>query len=136
MGSYNKCYRMRGLDSIIRFPIFRKSAFRYEKTADECQIMKYIDQHTTIPIPKLMASKLEGCDFDIGPYMVTEFVDGSRLSDFLKASSDAAAAITLQPDIDTALLSKVYRNIIPIILELSKSRFSHIGAVGKTESGE
>lgn len=34
LGSYNCCYRLKGMHAVIRFPILCKSAFRYEKTTD------------------------------------------------------------------------------------------------------
>lgn len=131
MGSFNCCYRLKGLHSIIRFPILSKSAFRYEKTNDECLTMTYISRYTSIPVAKLLAA--ESCD--LGPYMVLSFVDGTRLSDCLKAPSNPEAPITLQPDIDHALLSHAYRNMATVLIELSRCRFARIGAVGQDTSG-
>lgn len=131
LGSFNCCYRLKGLHSIIRFPILCKSAFRYEKTTDECLTISYISRYTSIPVPKLLAA--ESCE--LGPYMVLSFVDGTRLSDFLKAPSDANAPILLQPDIDTAFLLRAYRNMASVLIELSRCRFARIGAVGQDASG-
>ncbi|RMD39362.1 hypothetical protein DV735_g5755, partial [Chaetothyriales sp. CBS 134920] len=131
LGSFNCCYRLKGLHSIIRFPILGKSAFRYEKTTDECLAMTYISRHTSIPIPKLLAA--ESCDF--GPYMVLSLVDGTRLSDCLKAPSNPEDAILLRPDIDPALLSRAYRSMATVLLELSRCQFASIGAVGQDSSG-
>lgn len=131
LGSFNCCYRLKGLHSIIRFPIFSKSAFRYEKTNDECMIMTYVSRCTSIPVPKLLAA--ESCD--LGPYMVLSFVDGTRLSDHLKANSDPGEPIMLQQDINTATLAQAYRNMARVLVELSRCQFSRIGAVGQDESG-
>lgn len=51
VGSFNCCYRLKGVHCIARFPILCKSAFRYEKPVDECAIMAYISRHTPVPIP-------------------------------------------------------------------------------------
>ncbi|KAJ9296158.1 hypothetical protein DTO271G3_5299 [Paecilomyces variotii] len=131
LGSFNCCYRLKGLHSIIRFPIFSKSVFRYEKTNDECMIMTYISQFTSIPIPKLLAAGSS----ELGPYMVLSFVDGTRLSDHLKAPPDPEAPIMLQPNIDIATLASAYRNMARILIQLSRCEFSRIGAIGKDESG-
>ncbi|RMZ81817.1 hypothetical protein DV738_g2000, partial [Chaetothyriales sp. CBS 135597] len=133
LGSYNCCYRLKGLHSILRFPILCKSAFRYEKTTDECMVMAYISRHTAIPTPKLLAA--ESCEF--GPYTVLSFVDGTRLSDCLKAAaaSNPDTPTVLRPDIDTALLSRAYSKMATILLELSRCQFDRIGAVGQDASG-
>ncbi|KAG9255097.1 uncharacterized protein F5Z01DRAFT_681155 [Emericellopsis atlantica] len=131
MGSFNCCYRLKGFHSILRLPILSKSAFRYEKSRDECLLMAYLARHTSIPLPKLLAAGT--CD--MGPYMVLSFVDGARLSDFLKDPSTEDAPITLQPNIDDALLYRAYRNMASLMLQLSKCRFSHIGALGQDELG-
>ncbi|RFU32980.1 hypothetical protein B7463_g3313, partial [Scytalidium lignicola] len=107
LGSFNCCYRLKGLHAIVRFPILSKSTFRHEKTNDECMIMTYISQYTSIPVPKLLAAE----SYDLGPYMVLSFVDATRLSDHLKAQSDPLAPIILQPDIDTTILARAYRNM-------------------------
>lgn len=94
--------------------------------------MTYISRHTSIPIPKLIMA--ESCD--LGPYLVLSFEEGTLLSEFLKGSSEPTAPMVLHPDIDTAILSKAYRNMAKVLIELSKCKFSHIGAVGKDESGK
>ncbi|TQB70837.1 hypothetical protein MPDQ_008003 [Monascus purpureus] len=69
----------------------------------------------------------ESCD--LGPYLVLSFEEGTLLSEFLKGSSEPTAPMVLHPDIDTAILSKAYRNMAKVLIELSKCKFSHIGAV-------
>ena len=136
LGSYNCCYWLKGLDSLVRFPLLCKSAFRYEKSADECQIMKYVSHFTSIPIPEL----LDSGSCDLGPYMVMSLVDGEQLSDLLMAPQEAEiqdqGPIVLRPDIDTALLFKAYRSMASVIIKLSKCRFSSIGAIGQDTSGD
>ncbi|KAL1877813.1 hypothetical protein Plec18167_004782 [Paecilomyces lecythidis] len=131
LGSFNCCYRLKELHSIIRFPIFCKSVFRYEKTNDECMVMAYISRHTSIPIPKVLAAESS----ELGPYMVLSFVDGTRLSDHLKAQSDPGEPIMLQPDINFATLASVYRSMARVLIELSGCEFSRIGAIGQDDSG-
>lgn len=131
LGSFNCCYRLKGLHSIIRFPIFGKSAFRYEKTNDECMIMKYVSRHTSIAIPELLRVESR----ELGPYMVLSFVDGTRLSDHLKVPSATGSSIVLQPDINKELLARAYRNMATVLIELSGCKFARIGAVGQDELG-
>ncbi|KAJ9213427.1 hypothetical protein DTO166G4_4870 [Paecilomyces variotii] len=131
-GSFNCCYRLKGLQSIIRFPILGKSVFRYEKTNDEYIVMSYLARHTSIPVPQILTV---GSSSQIGPYMVLSFVDGTRLSDHLKRSSDARIPIHLQPDIDCTFLVFVYRKMARVLIELSRCQFSRIGAIRQDRSG-
>lgn len=131
IGSFNCCYRVQGFDSIVRFPILCQSAFRFEKTIDECEIMEYISRNTSISIPKLAGS---ACS-DEGPYMVMSFVDGTQLSKFLQAPSDNNAPIVLNPNIDLKILATAYRNMARVLIGLSRCKFTQIGAVGRDESG-
>ena len=48
MGAFNIVYKVEKFGGIYRFPIFGKSAFRYEKTNDECMIMQYLSRFTAI----------------------------------------------------------------------------------------
>lgn len=130
-GSFNCCYRLKRLHSILRFLTFGKTAFRYEKTNDECMIMTYISRHTSIPVPKLLVVE----SFDLGPYMVLTFVDGTRLSDHLKEVAVPEAPIALQPDIDIALLTRAYRNMAALLIEISGCKFTPNGAVSQDEAG-
>ena len=129
LGSFNCCYSVKALHSIYRFPILSKSAFRYEKTNDECMIMTYISRNTSILIPKLIAAK--SCD--LGPYLIMSFVDGSCLSDHLRASSAENAPLVLNPSIDITFLATAYRNMAKVLIELSGCRFTHIGGVARDD---
>lgn len=131
LGSFNCCYRLKGLHSVVRFPIFGKSVFRYEKTNDECVVMAYVSRYTSIPVPKLLMAK--SCD--MGPYMVMSYVGGTRLSDHLKAQAGPGVPIVLEPDINTTILAQAYRNMAKVLIELSRCELPRIGAVAHDELG-
>ncbi|RMZ82603.1 hypothetical protein DV738_g1553, partial [Chaetothyriales sp. CBS 135597] len=130
-GAFNIVYKVRRFRAIYRFPIFGQSAFRLEKTNDECMIMQYLSRHTTIPVPRLIA--VRNCE--VGPYLVMACVDGKDLSGYLegKRRIDERGA-ALNPNINLTTLAQAYRGMARILIELSKCRFTHIGAVGRDES--
>ncbi|KKY24151.1 putative phosphotransferase enzyme family protein [Phaeomoniella chlamydospora] len=132
-GAFNCCYKVRvkDFDVLFRFPILGKSAFRYEKTNDEAAIMAYISQHTTIPTPKVIRVTASA----MGPYIVMEFVEGTLLLTHLEAPSlDRTAPPVLNPNISIPVITKSYRHMAHILIELSKCRFTQIGGVIRDES--
>ncbi|KKY24995.1 putative phosphotransferase enzyme family protein [Phaeomoniella chlamydospora] len=134
VGSFNRCYKVDTEQSptIFRFPIIGKSAFRYEKTNDECAVLAYISHHTSIPVPHVIKSDC----FDLGPFIVMPFIEGMTLSKYLQAPSNPGETIVLNPSIDIAILSKGYRTMARIILELSQCRFPRIGGLRRDASKE
>ena len=130
-GSFNYCYIVTtGVGRVLfRFPILGRSAFRYEKTNDECAIMGYLFQHTSIPVPKVIRASAT----DIGPFLVLPFIEGKQLSSFLRSSPDLTVPAVLKPDISTSVLSKAYRDMADILIELSTRRFGKIGGVIRDE---
>lgn len=133
-GAFNRCYEVKvkgKFTTLFRFPILGKVAFRKEKVMDEVSIMKYVANHTSIPIPKL----LRVSDSSWGPCIVMEFIEGELLSDSLKAPRDPAKLEILDPNINTQTLEKAYRSMAKILIELSKCQFTHIGGVTRDQSG-
>lgn len=127
-GSFNRCYRVKfkqGPDVLVRFPALGRSMFRREKLEDEAAVMEYLRCKTSIPIPHVLGIGMSA----VGPYMVTQFVEGKLLSDYLRASQDPKLPATLNFDLDMGILRKAYRAMANILLELSKCQFSEIGGL-------
>ncbi|KAK2812931.1 hypothetical protein FQN50_000952 [Emmonsiellopsis sp. PD_5] len=134
-GSFNRCYRVKfrkGSDVVVRFPALGRSMFRREKLEDEIAVMAYIASHTSIPVPRVLASGTSV----VGPYMIMDFVEGTPLSDYLRASQDPNVPSALNLDLDTDTLRRAYCAMAEILLELSKCRFSAIGGIACQDSGE
>ena len=133
-GAFNCCYRVKvhgRPDVVFRFPIIGKSAFRYEKTNDEAAIMAYLSQYTSIPTPRVI--RVTACD--MGPLIVTEFVEGTLLSTHLEAhSADTMGPSVLKLDVSLPVLKKAYRDMARILISLSKCQFAQIGGVIRDES--
>jgi hypothetical protein len=139
-GSFNFClqimYNDGTPDAIIRFPGPGHTTFRDEKIWNEVQVTKFLQQNTTIPIPRLIAwGPTKDSPHDFGPFMISEFVKGVHLSDVLRDPADAKR-LHLNPQIDRELLDGVYFQIADIMLQLYRFNFDHIGAISQTSPTE
>ena len=132
-GSFNICIHIKfkdtGPDAIIRFPKAGVTAFRDEKVEKEVQVMKFLSQNTTIPLPRLISWGLTvESPQELGPFIIMDYVEGTHLSDILKKPtlSNREKEI-LNPDIDDTTLDIIYRQIADIMLQFYEIDFSHIG---------
>lgn len=133
-GSFNHCYRVKfeeGPDAIVRFPAMGRVSFRREKVENEASVMRFIAQHTSIPIPQVLGSGT--CA--VGPYLVMEFVEGKLLSEYLTIPAAGTDVDILDPKINDQILKKAYSQMAQILLELSKCQFSNIGSITQDEHG-
>lgn len=136
-GSFNFSIRVRfsdeGPDAIIRFPKPGHTAFRDEKVANEVQFMKYLGQTTIIPFPRVIDWGLTAeSPHQLGPFIIMDYVDGTRLSTFLKQPTENNEGdVILDSNIDDTKLDKVYGQIAKFILQLSHLDFPLIGAVSE-----
>ncbi|KAJ5741078.1 phosphotransferase enzyme family protein [Penicillium malachiteum] len=131
-GAFNVCYQVslaNGSCVVVRFTALGRVIARREKVDDEVAILKFLGQHTRIPVPKTFG---HGKSM-VGPYIVMSFIEGNSLSGYLRASSQEID--TLSPSISMSFLRKAYSGMAEVILELSKPEFSFIGAIRESESG-
>lgn len=137
-GSFNFSFRVSfsdGQDVIIRFPKPGHTTFREEKVTNEVRVMEYLRQNTTIPIPRVHSWGLtKESPHQFGPFIIMDFVQGTLLSTILKQAD--RPDMVLDPNIDNALLDKVYHQIAGYILQLSQLAFSQIGAISKDHSSD
>ncbi|KAL8939465.1 MAG: hypothetical protein Q9211_002734 [Gyalolechia sp. 1 TL-2023] len=124
-----------GPDAIIRFPKpgHTATALRDEKVANEVQFMKYLSQNTTIPLPRVIDWGLtEESPQLLGPFIIMDYVDGTRLSTLLKqpTENDQEDAL-LNPAIDDTKLDVVYDQIADYMLQLSELDFNSIGSISE-----
>ncbi|KAL6855532.1 hypothetical protein ACO1O0_006681 [Amphichorda felina] len=113
-----------GSKVFVRFPILGRSRFRREKNNDELMVMQWVSRRTSIPVPKPLGTGL----WSLGPYIVESFIEGTLLSTYLRDPS--VRSPNLRPDVTTEELEKAYRPMAKVVLELSKSEFPLIGALG------
>jgi len=133
-GSFNFSFRISfsdGPDAIIRFPKPGQTAFRDEKVVNEVQIMEYLSQNTTIPIPHVHSWGLTTeSPQQFGPFIIMDYIDGTLLSTVLKQPHESDQEdVVLNPNIDNTTLDKIYHQIADYMLQLSQLTFTHIGAI-------
>ncbi|KAF3346432.1 Methylene-fatty-acyl-phospholipid synthase [Verticillium dahliae VDG2] len=138
-GSFNFSFRFKfsdgGPDAIIRFPKPGRTAatLRDEKVANEVQVMEYLRQHTTIPIPHIHNGGFTAeSPQHFGPYIIMDYVEGTLLSKVLKKPTESDQEdMVLDPDVDNSMLDTIYRQVADYLLPLSQLSFTRIGAISK-----
>ncbi|WEW60250.1 hypothetical protein PRK78_005735 [Emydomyces testavorans] len=138
-GSFNFGLRITfgdgGPDAIIRFPKpgHTLQAIADEKLANEVQVMKYLSKNTTIPLPRVVSWGLtEESPQQLGPFIIMDFVDGIRLSTFLKKpTKDDQEDAILKSEIDLAVLDTIYDQLADYMIQFSKLDFARIGAISE-----
>ncbi|OHF03790.1 phosphotransferase enzyme family protein [Colletotrichum orchidophilum] len=145
-GSFNLGFRIRfeddGPDAIIRFPKpgHISTVFLEGKLVNEVRAIEFIRHNTTIPVPFLHAwGMAHESPRQLGPFIIMDFVEGTLASRILqKPTDDDQEELILNPDLDSSLLDKFYRQVAGYLLQLSRLKFKRIGAISKEprEPGE
>lgn len=143
-GSFNLSLRITfgdgETDAIIRFPKPGQTftAFADEKLANEVQIMKFLGENTSIPLPRLVSWGLtEESPQQLGPFIIMNFVHGIKLSTFLKKpTKDDQEDAILNPEINTAILDTIYNQLADYMFQLSNLDFSSIGSISKNPASD
>ncbi|OBT42289.1 hypothetical protein VE00_06370 [Pseudogymnoascus sp. WSF 3629] len=127
-GAFNVCYRVKYEDNtnvIVRFAALGRSVFRQEKVENEVTVLRYLRQHTQVPVPEVYGTGTCWA----GPYIVMAVVEGDLLSNVLKDPLKSEGRPVLNPRISDRALRIAYREMAYLVLELSKSQFPRIGAL-------
>lgn len=86
--------------------------------------MEFLSRNTTIPLPRVHSWGLTAESPKLGPFIVIDFVEGTLLSTLLKLETeDEDEDLILNPDINDAVLDKIYSQIADYILQLSRLTF-------------
>ncbi|KAJ5573576.1 uncharacterized protein N7459_008003 [Penicillium hispanicum] len=139
-GSFNFSLRLHWDDEdedwLIRFPLPGKSMVLDEKIAQEASIMRYISEHTSIPIPRVIAhGTSEENPTGLGPFIIMNWIEGTKMSDILKKDGMPVKQEVLDPDLDPQILRNLYSQMADVLLELWSLEFDSIGTLGQS-SGE
>ncbi|GAB7354071.1 hypothetical protein MBLNU459_g4647t1 [Dothideomycetes sp. NU459] len=79
---------------------------------------------------------MENHDPEIGPFIITEWIDGVSLASVMEKEVDSEWGPTLRRDMDDETLYKIYRQMAGILLELSVHDFDKIGALSEFENDD
>lgn len=134
-GSFNISFRMKfenGGSAMIRFPKPGASMFPEEKIRNEVAVIRYLQDHTSIPVPFILHwGTREESPLAIGPFIIMEYVDHAM--DLGAALSMPGLSIEdrplLDPHIDTDKLEMLYGQFADILLQLSRLSFPQIGSL-------
>ncbi|OOG00305.1 hypothetical protein ASPCADRAFT_125356 [Aspergillus carbonarius ITEM 5010] len=138
-GSFNFSFRLHwdddGEDWLIRFPLAGKSMFPDEKVRGEARLMKYIADHTSIPVPRVIGyGTADENPTGLGSYIIMTWVEGRKMSEVLRKDGSSDQDEALDPAIDGGVLKSMYAQMAHILLELWKLDFDRIGSLGRDES--
>ncbi|KAK4114335.1 hypothetical protein N656DRAFT_835974 [Canariomyces notabilis] len=68
----------------------------------------------------------------LGPFIIMDFVEGTRLLRFLRQPfDDESEPVILNKDVDEATLDTIYEQIADYMLQMSRLSFSRIGAISR-----
>ncbi len=132
-GAFNVCYRVtfeNGDRVVVRFTAIGRVLARHEKVEDEVAVMRYLAQHSQIPVPKVFGHGT--CMY--GPYIVMEYVKGNMMSGYMRDPSKRQ--LSLRPGLHPRVLRKAYEAMANILLDMSKLEFPRIGALVQSADGD
>jgi hypothetical protein len=110
--------------------------FREEKVRNEVAIMRYIQAHTSIPVPFILHwGTKEQSPCGLGPFIIMEYIDHAcDISDALNIPGrPLEERPILDPSIDEEKLRKLYGQIADVLLQLSSLSFSEIGSLAQVD---
>ncbi|KAH0354675.1 hypothetical protein KCU81_g1262, partial [Aureobasidium melanogenum] len=133
-GGFNICFCVLFDDGAmwaVRFPIAGSVMHPEEKVRREVAVLKFVQEKTQIPVPKLIAygSASDNHDPEIGPYLISEWVRGKPLVELLEQLPRPEWGPVLRDDIDDDIFYKIYSQMADILLELASHDFGKIGAL-------
>ncbi|KAK2807976.1 hypothetical protein FQN49_008755, partial [Arthroderma sp. PD_2] len=119
-GGFNVSFKMvfaNGGAALIRFPKPGVTMFPEEKVRNEVAVMRYLQRHTSIPVPFILhwGSK-EQSPLSLGPFIIMEYIDhamdlGAALN---TPGLKLADQPILDPNIDQGKLEMIYGQLADI----------------------
>ncbi|KAM3428629.1 hypothetical protein NHJ13734_008516, partial [Beauveria thailandica] len=138
-GAFNALFRMKfqdGGSAVIRFPKPGVTMFPEEKIRYEVAMIRYIQDHTTIPVPFILHwGTKEESPLGLGPFIIMDYINhemdmGAALNTAGRGPQDRPL---LDPNIDPAKLEMLYRQMADILLQLSTLELPAIGSLQQTD---
>ncbi|KAI5209191.1 hypothetical protein E4T38_02524 [Aureobasidium subglaciale] len=120
-GGFNICFKVVFDDGIawaVRFPIPGWVMDPEQKIHREVAVIKYLQGNTRIPVPRLVAhgSASDNHDPKIGPFIISEWVDGVSLVSLMEKLPRPSYGMVLRKDLDDDFLYKVHSQMAEILL--------------------
>ncbi|KAI4716723.1 hypothetical protein E4T48_07044 [Aureobasidium sp. EXF-10727] len=133
-GSFNYCIKVVFDDDqawAVRFPVPGRVMYPEEKVRQEAAVLEFIKHNTQVPVPKLIAfgSSSENHDPEVGPFIITTWIEGVPLTKVLEQLPRPTWGPILRDDVDHDMLSKIHTQLSEILLDLNSQNFDKIGAL-------
>lgn len=125
-----------GGSTLIRFPKPGRVMFPEEKVRNEVAVMRYIQAHTSIPVPFILHwGTKEQSPCGLGPFIIMEYVNHDcDISDALNTPGiPYEDRPILDPTIDEGKLRKLYGQMADVLLQLSMLSFPKIGSLNQED---
>lgn len=136
-GSFNVWVRLEFVDggsAVMRIPCYGRSMFPDEKIQREVSVIRFLEFHTSIPVPHILHYGMakERPD-ELGPFIIREYVeDEYDLVDALNSPGiPNDERPILDPQISEERLTFAYGQMADIMLQMSKHTFAEIGCIAR-----
>ncbi|KAI9829870.1 MAG: hypothetical protein M1819_005968 [Sarea resinae] len=138
-GAFNVCLQMSfetGKSAMIRIARPGVSMFPEEKVRNEVAVMRYLQEHTAIPIPLILHwGTAKECPCNLGPFIIMEYAEHALN---ISAALNTPGFVLedrpiLDPNIAIDKLEHLYRQVADILLQLSSISLPSIGSLVETE---
>ncbi|KAF7715954.1 Uncharacterized protein PECH_004623 [Penicillium ucsense] len=136
-GSYNICFRIVFVNSppaVLRFPLPSTLRFPEEKTRNEAAIMRYLEECTSVPVPRVIHyGAVAESRLSLGPFLIMEYLShqSTLYTSLNTPGRPPHLRAVLDPNISEQRLGDIYGQVAEIMLQLSLPSFSRIGCLGK-----
>lgn len=122
-GSYNATFFIRlanGQKCVLRIPLRPCLAYcPHRKLECEIATMQHLSNCTTIPVPKVMAYRIEKADDPLSTFAILEHIDGKRLSPAELDNTPSENRLEL------------YKSLADVYIQLRRQEFPSIGKLTK-----
>lgn len=138
-GSYNISFRMEfenAPPAVIRYPLPGTLRFPDEKIRNEAAVMRYVREHTSIPIPRVIyRGRADESQLCLGPFIIKEYVphDSTMYVSLNPPERPTNLRGVLDPDIAEDKLETLYRQLADILLKMSMPFFPRIGSLKQND---
>ncbi|KAI0914737.1 phosphotransferase enzyme family protein [Ustulina deusta] len=126
-GSYNVCFFVKFDDGekwVVRIPLAPCLAFGAKsKLESEIVTMLVISERTNIPIPRIVACRLDDDPKPLGSFLILEYVEGQKLSYGNVGSMSVAQQ------------ARFYRSLAAIYIQLRRLEYPSVGCLRRHEDG-
>jgi hypothetical protein len=137
-GSFNLWFRLRFTDggaAVIRFPIPGTSMFPEEIVQREVAVMKFLEYFDSFRAPHVLHHGMTAeRPIGLGPFIIMEYIshEGDFIDALIISGRSRDDRPSLDPNVSQERLEMVYSQIVDVMLQVSRHKFSHIGCIPKT----